>query len=506
MSLKMYQFDISTLQKLEENLQAGQMETTKQFLDKISKQKIKRNQVAKVASLARRVGFHRLAIKLLAPIVCPKKPTSQVATDDEKIEYAVNLIRISLVNEAFIILSAIDEKKKPDVLLFKSFCYFVSWDYDKAIPLLKQYIKFESVSDYQKLVAQTNMAAGYISEVDFFNAEKILKNILTSADHVKNKLLIGYTHQLYAEYYINLDDSKKAQAHISVAHDFLRKTHFRYELYNLQWSAIIKMMSLNTLVEGQNLLNAVRAEAIQKKVWEVLRDCNLYEALLTQNSELLIQLYFGTPHEKYRQRIIKLNNKKINIPEYYTWLPMGKPSNENHLLDVIKGEDKFSVARLKLGGLTHKLLQILVSDFYRPFKLQTLFSLLFSEENYNITTSLHKVQDLIGRLREWFIKNSIPLDVVSTKREEFHLKFLKPYAIRLKIYNGLLSTLDYFLESLQKKFPDESFTVKDVMLVSGYSRAQAKQLISEALVSKRLVVFGVGRSTRYNLNNSLQHY
>lgn len=491
--------NLEKIEYLEAQLRAGQMQSVKAFLEKIRKQKIERNLIVKVAGLARRVGYHRYALRLLTPLIRPKAPIAKSATDDEKVEYAVSLVRISLVKEAYDILSEVDIRNNPDALMFQAFCLFVSWDYAKAIPFLKKYVEMNNVSKYQKLVARTNMVAGYINEIDFTSAELELKNIFSEADNESNQLLVGYAHQLYAELWVNRGNAEKAQEHINSSKEFLQGTHFRYELYNLQWSAIIKLFTQKTFKKGQDELNQVRQNAIKKKVWEVLRDCDLYEALLSDNIDILTKLYFGTPHRKYRERILKLYRRPLAFSETYTWYPNGKSKNQNFILDVSEAYDSRSGARLKAGQLLHKLLQIIASDFYRPFKSQALFGILFPNEFYNVNTSLHKVYDLIGRLRSWFNSNEIPIDIVSTGRGEFQLKVLKPYGVKVKVFSNQLEPMDHLLNKLKNQFPNEYFSISDVMKVTGYSRTQTKLVIKNALNANIIAIEGSGRSTRYYL-------
>ncbi|MDZ4660741.1 MAG: hypothetical protein SGJ18_03895 [Pseudomonadota bacterium] len=502
MSSSKSKFDLKTIEQLDADLRAGKLDPVKRKLEEIRYKKLDRPLIVRVANLARRIGYQRYAIRLLGPYVRPQKPVVPPASQEEQVEYAVNLMRLGVVGEAYKILISVDQKKNPDALLFQAFCLFNTWDYYTAIPLLEKYLRHSDVNSYQKLVAMTNLASAYTIELEFEKAELTLNKILSTADKNEQKLLVGYTHQIYAELSINRRRAAEAEEHIERAKKFLQNAHYRYGIYNSQWTAIVKMLSPKSVDEGKKLLKQVRNDALQKKLWEVLRDCDLYEATLTKNEEMVVSLYFGTPHEKFRQRILRIFKEKISLPENYIWHPNAKPSHEKYLLEVSLGLDKKSGSKLKFGQLVHKLLQILTSDFYRPFKVQTLFGLLFPDENYNLLSSPHKVYDLIARLRSWFKKNQIPLEVASTARGEFQLETLKPYAINVKPFSHLKDAIEGFFEQLKSEFKGNPFTCKDVVMLTGYSRAQAKRLLHEAVELKRLILSGKGNTTRYLIKNA----
>ena len=236
-------------------------------------------------------------------------------------------------------------------------------------------------------------------------------------------------------------------------------------------------------------------------MWEVLRDCDLYEATLTKNKEMIAKLYFGTPHENFRKRIQRLYGSEISFPKEYIWYPIGKPDVENCLLDIDLGIDMRSGAKVRPGQLIHKLLLILTSDFYRPFKLQTVFSLLFANEFYNAVTSPHKIHDLVGRLGDWFKKNKIPMKVTNP-RGEYLLVFLKPYGIKTKPFLDFKNPLDAFIEQLKNKFNREWFISKDVVLLTGFSLAKVKRFLREAIALDKMNLAGQGKATKYSLKSS----
>ncbi len=487
--------DKKTFDELEAKIRTGELAEVKQFLDDIKFTKIPRAFILRLANLARRVGYQRYAARLLHPIVRPQKPIHPPATAEEKIEYAVNIMRLGVAKEALTILAAIDAENYPDVKLYKAFCNFNTWDYALAVPLLESYLKSPKLSQYQLLVAKINLANAYLNSLEYEKAKLILSEITASDENQSNKLIIGNAHELLTEYYVNQGDVKNAKKHVAAAEKILSSIHYRYAVYNQKWQAIIKLMNPKTKAEGLHDLAKVRAQANTRKLYEVIRECDYYEAILTQNYDLLAHLYFGTPFESARRKFLNRLGP-VNTDEYL-WIPAQTQERNLPVFDCEMGVDLSSQQSLKGGGLVHKLMQILCSDFYRPFKVQALFSLLFPDENFNFLSSTRKVHDLIFRLRVWLEENKIPIIVASTGRGEFQIQTLKPYAIRVRARATAVGSIDLFIKELKHKIRAPDFSVFQAIEAAGVSRSKAKRLLKEAVNIKLLKIKGKGRGVRY---------
>jgi tetratricopeptide (TPR) repeat protein len=480
--------------KLEAELRAGRLDIVKSTLEKIEKKKHPRPMVVKIANLARRAGYQRYALRLLRPIVRPEKPVVPAASSEEKLEYGASLLRLGLINECYEVLSNLDENEFPEVLLYKSFCLFETWDHDQAIPLLEKYVTL--INGYQLLVGKSNLALAYVVEEQFQKGKQIIEDILESADPNSHKMLIGFTYQLYAELCIDQKKSEEALGYIKKAKDLQKDSNYRYSLHIDQLYAVTKLLKKETSQDGRRDLQKVRDLAAQKKSWEVLRDCDLFEAALNGDHEMAQKLFFGTPYENYRKRILRMFRQELIVPQTYTYCPLGKPSSPDDIFDIEKGLNLKSKKKLKTGQLLHKLITILASDFYRPFKLQTLFNLLFPGEYYDPAFSPAKIYDVIRRLEAWFSSNDIPMKIVSD-RQEYFLKLEKPYGIKIHTALAIQNPIDAFLKQLRDGFPDEWFSTTDVMSLTRYSRSKAKRYLKECIDRGCLGVMGTGKFTRY---------
>lgn len=495
----MITIDLNYLASLDEKIKSGQLNQVKRELDLISKQKnIARKYIIKIANLARRVGYQRLSVKLLEHIVRPNKTQVYNATSEELIEYAISTMRLGSATEALNILLKIDRQKYPDVSLYISFCYFTRWNYKEAIPLLESYIKVQSLSAYQVIVGKINLASAYINSRDFKNAKKTLEDILKNADPEKNKLIIGNAHELYAEYYINQKKVSEASQHIANAYQILHKVHYRYEVYNKKWLAILKLISTRSQAAGIKELTQVRSLAYEKKLYEVIRECDFYESYFTNNKKILTKLYFGTPHPHFRERIKELLGKDEDFDSFYVWNSLEKNVSLKSTFDVHNGVDLRTGKSIKSGSLLHKLLQALCSDLYKPLSTQELFSIIFPTEHFNFVYSTRKIHDLVFRLRNWFSENQIPLSVNSTGRGEFRIQSIGNYGIKIAPFHQLTDSKDYFLSQLKQKIKSKYFSCKDVIDIMGLSRASTKRYLNRSVKSQQLIAVGKGRSAKYS--------
>ena len=139
---------------LDMKIKSGQIGLVQSFLESTDPLKVPRDQLAPLANIARRVGFHRFALSLLCPILRSQEPLLVPPTDSEKVEYAAALMRAGSLNESKSLLSELDPEKNPDVLFHRALLKIQTWNYQEAIPLLTKYIEVMPSQSYQFLIRQ----------------------------------------------------------------------------------------------------------------------------------------------------------------------------------------------------------------------------------------------------------------------------------------------------------------------------------------------------------------
>ena len=177
------------VQKVDGAIRAGELDLARSELRHVQSRKVPRALALQVAALA--AGRADIAIRILHPVVRPSNPSAQPASDLEKAEYAAALTYIGASDEALDLLSHLDSKEQPQVLLYHSFALFAQWDYRSAIPLLSGYIASPQLTDYQRLVGKVNLAAALINQNEHAAADRTIADILQATEEGNLQLLHG---------------------------------------------------------------------------------------------------------------------------------------------------------------------------------------------------------------------------------------------------------------------------------------------------------------------------
>ncbi len=489
--------DVNLLEKLEDAIKAGNLVLVHDALNQLKPGEIPANEVVRYANIARRAGYHRMAIRLLYPIVRNKSKSGKSPSNLEKAEYAMALSRAGALAEAHALLDEIPANF-PERLLYKAFSHFASWDYHLAIPLLKKYLEDESISHYQKTVAAINLADAYFTEGLYSEAQVLCNRLLEKLDSQKQKLNAGYLQQILGQIAVMEKDFEAATNHFSRVEELVGENHYRYYLYLRKWRAILQCLKKHTEPSSENLLIEVREEARRKNVWEVVREMDFYRAIIFSQRNLFWQVYFSTPYPHYRERMLKISGYAEVPPTTYDIPFNSDRGTPTQIFNIPGGCDESKDISLKKGQLVHRLLVILASDFYRPFRVETLFSLLFPDELYNIKKSSYKVHDTMSRLRAWFLENGLPFSI-DEDDSQYRLRVSEPHILRVQVAKSADSNIDAFVAELKMYFPHTPFKIQDVINLKSHPRSTAKWLLTRAVSEGLLDRVGQGRGVKYKL-------
>lgn len=155
--------------------------------------------------------------------------------------------------------------------------------------------------------------------------------------------------------------------------------------------------------------------------------------------------------------------------------------------------------------LLFKLLEILTRDFYRPTPVGSLVAELYPDEYFNPITSPQKAYKAVIRLRDWFQKNNIPLDVV-VEIENYQLIATGPYSIRVNLESTTLAPAKKSseLEVLSQHMERRPFTTADAARVLKMSPRTAQRFLEKVLYERKITKTASGRSTRYRFLESFK--
>ncbi len=430
------------------------------------------------AKLCRRVGLNDVGIRLLTPL--KTQNNKEVAA-----EYAVLLQRAGVLDESLKMLKSIPRTEVPEADLYEAFCHFNRWEYQEALPLLRNYLS-QNISPYDHLVGKVNLAAALTACDEFKEARELLAENIQQSRSEGNRRLEGNCYEILAQIQIIEKQFSEAKSSLEQAHLILGGENTVAELSVLKWTSV-----LNAYLENSTTgLLEFRKQALALKDWEALRHTDLHILNLDFSPELFHMHLFGSPWLGYREKAQRMLGRVIDVDAYL----LGHP--DARTLDVRTGQlDGKQV--LAFGGSLHRTLEALLRDFYRPVSVGGLFGMLFPEEHYDIYSSPNRVHQLLFRLRKWCEEQNLPLEIqqeqdaykLSTSPE---LALIVPYEKRTPDVNHQV------LQNLKQAFPNETcFKLKQASESLGIAASQLRNVCNWAQEQGLMEKSGAGSSTLY---------
>ncbi|MBI4402806.1 MAG: hypothetical protein HY537_01515 [Deltaproteobacteria bacterium] len=484
----------NTLDELDRLIREGHAQSARRKLFKLCTTKIPRSVTLPLASLARRVRLAGQGIRLLNPFVRSTRKAPADASDAERVEYGACLLGIGATEEALNLFRQFDARKMPDVLLYEAFALVTQWDYAGSIPLLTTYLQNPQLSDYQRLVGKTNLAAACVHEKKLTGALALLETLIQETHRANLLLLQGYCLQLLAQGQILQQKWSAARQSLSGAASVLKDAGTLDEFFVRKWQAVLEVSKNGPRSGSLIQLRKVASEARALGHWETQRDCELVEATVTRNKKLALYLHFGTPYPAFRSRIISEMGPTFRIPSEFVW-DGSLTANARTIIDLKSGKLP-NGSGLKVGQTLHRLLVALCTDFYRPLRVAPLHYLLYPDEFYNPLSSPMRVHQAIKRLKIWFHQTAIPL-TVEENNGTYRLVQKGSCAISIPRDKACNSLKDYSLSLLRTGFKQTPFTAADAQNALNISRMSVLRLLQAATRAGTIQRTGTGSVTSY---------
>lgn len=494
--------------KLEQLVVEGRHAECREVLDETHPQRIPRPWASRFGEIAFRMHNPGFTLKVLHRFIYPENPFDVPATDKEKTVYASALYTFGAINEAREILNSIRSQDEPEVWFHKAGASFCAWDYEAGIPYFRKYVESPKVDAYKRLVGKVNLAAGCIFVGDWEAATKLLEETKAECETNSYRLLLGNSFELLAQIQIFKGHYDQALQFLQSATDCLKDQGGFYALYAEKWTLIARCLKSSS---PQNLesLRALREKALAIGHWNTVRECDLFEALATKNTELVRKVIMGTPYEPYRKRVRRLfETNFIAKGQYKLRLASEAVSDLDDQKNIPlfdpykKGEAQEALYE---KPMLLALYNALTEDFYHPANIGILFQKIYPKEKFNPYTSPARVLQLLRRLGKWFAENAHPIQVIF-KKSEFRLTSTQP--IYLTVQRGThLTAAQGKIGELKNNFGARLFSTAEVCTTLGISKASANRLLSEAikegLVSKDKG--RIGRTYRFSGRSSAQN-
>ncbi len=394
------------------------------------------------------------------------------------------------------LLATVTPAQVPKSLLYRAGILVSRWDYPASIPVLAAYLKTPGLEPYQKLVAKANLAAAKLWENRPRDAAPLLRELLHTASLRGFDLLLGRGLELTAESYIVGNDWGKARSFLTAARKRLAASDSLDALFVEKYAAVTDYLGKGGKA-AKKALSGVRAGAAARGHWETVRDCDRFLALGGRDEKLLRHVYFGTPYEGYRRKLLEdFRSDGSSIGDSYVWNPAGG-GEPKRTLDLFTGELEGASEGLTPGSLMQRLMLALAWDFYRPVRLAELHARLHPGRFYNQATSPRAVHDAIRRLRRWLADNEVPLSIEESFAS-YRLEAHGAFGIRIH-RSGAAQAKRYgpWLETLRRAFGKEPFVMAVAAKKVGVPPRTMQRVLSEAVEDGSLARAGKGSATRY---------
>lgn len=490
--------------QIDQMIRQAQMSDAQAALRPLSPKKIPRVFAKSFADLARRVNLPLLAIKILNPIVRPRRPLLPKAQVSEIALYAALLAQIGARNEARNLLRDLDGSQNPEVYFYWLYVLIPEWDYQAAVIPMKKYIRSNQITEYQRLVGRINLAACYVYLADFRQAQRTLNTVLKQSSKMKAQLIYGNALELQAQLALSQNNFSLAEESLKKYIEATPNSSGIYRLYADKWYALMKLKMDGLTDSTKERLRSVQKQARYIESYETLRDLDYQMALMNKESSSKNLVYFGTPHRSYLKRIRAHLFKDTAIPKHFQF-DLFRRTEVTSPPDFFLQSGRLMEGRipLKAGQILHRCLEALLEDLYQPTSLGQLFSDLFPNEFFNPMTSPRRVLQTVHRLNLWFKANQLPLQVQSKNfqfslhaKANFIIHFGRKPLRKTFILDDVVSAR---LKLATIAFADRGFTTLQLSVLLGLKPRQTQYLIRTWQNQKRILILGNGRGRIYRL-------
>ncbi|MCM2282491.1 MAG: hypothetical protein NDI61_11675, partial [Bdellovibrionaceae bacterium] len=423
------------LNQLDLALREGQVQSVRNRLRNWRPSEIPEAARARVADIARRAGLPMMILRLLRPKVRPQTVNAEIPSDQELALYGIGLSRIGAFQEAKKIFSTLEQSPDPQVHFFAGQVDMLQWDYKAAIPHFQKFVASASIEAYRRLVGHLNLAACLIAHARLDEAESSLVQIVATKHLGQPKLITGNVAELSAQIAIQRQDYRTARYFLQQAGTHLSSSRETYRIFIEKWQVLLELLESgpsSTMIEK---VRSFQQRAVASGEFEAARDCDFYLAKATGDNRLWLRLYYGTRFEAYRQRLLREHNIEFgSSPDLsFSLGPEDDPSQieidaRRRLLTPqftaqLKKDSSRSVSSLRsslrsplqsplrLSRLESTLLDVLLSDRYRPLQFGEILSDLYPNEFFHPTASPAKGFQIIHRMRQLFTAQNLPLEI-----------------------------------------------------------------------------------------------
>lgn len=496
---------VSQIETWNQMVRAGQGAQVARELALIPRNKIPTPLLAKVVNLCWRINMPTLGLRLLFPELRRQAHRRQPPPPDALAEYAGCLLEIGALGEARTILKE-TRGQAARANFYLALLAFKEWDYQGAQPLLESYLN-QIPDDYHALVVRVNLLACYVINRNHDKALLMLGELRPRLEKANHHLLLGNTFEIESQLYYQQNDHSRALLCLEKSESFLSGAKNMGWLYCKKWQFLNHLKTSDRASRAKDVENERKALtdlASRMASWETVRDLDLHWALHTQDAPLLHRVYFGSPVSRYRERVKDLASKVgITVPPNAVFKGSGRQSSGKIQMHDLRPQEFLTESDGSF--LVKKLLLILASDFYAPFRVGQVFSQLFPDEFYDVETSPDRVFQLVRRSRNWLGENRWHAEIAGDSNG-YQLQFHKNVEFKIDEQLPTETLKDKSkanLSLLEHEFGARFFTAGELCHLLKCSKRSANRVLKDLQEQSQIERIGKGPATQFRIKNKI---
>jgi hypothetical protein len=479
-------------------IKAGRINQVRNELTALKGHRIPRSTVCDLCQIAKRTQMNLLILKWLKPFVREFDVFLPDSTATERALYASALMRIGAHFESKLILENSSEQQDPQIILARAHLEIFQWNYSRAIPFLRMYLRQLEPASYPFLVGQLNLAAAYVAEHRWLKAEPLVELIMKVGFEQKHWLIYANALELYAQIAIHNQNYDLARERLQKAKPYLLDAGTNYEFFLKKWETVIELMTTPPDIFQVDRFDKIKSEAAQRSDWETLRELDLFLSLATKDRDLFLKVYFGTRQKSYHLRMKKIFKDQFLIPPTYIWSGNQGLESTTSFIDLKSGQTNREDLNLGNQPLLLKTLQILMKDSYSPLRVAQLMEHLYPGEFFDSVTSPQRIYRAVYRLRKWLKQYEFPL-AIKMKNHLVSIEAIGPIAIKVYRQNKKPKELNLKLETFLDEWTHSHFSTKDVQKQMGLNERATQRILKKALEKKAITRIQNGRNIFYKV-------
>lgn len=376
------------LEAIEFQVVQGSSREARRLLKLLDKKKIPRSKMAYVAQLARRALKPLLSIRLLYPIVAPASKLK--ATPEEIAEYAIALSEIGVHHEAKRLLGTLE---KSDAAFFLGYVHARLWEFSESRDNFELYLQDPEGNPLGRRRARLEMAYSLVLRgVELDRAVREIEDVLSEVAPTKMRIIYKNALTYLARALVLQGETDRARRILIDVGELARQDNDLGLVHSsTEWLMLANLRDGREVRQSVRQLISLKNEAPGYKHWETNRRIDFYRALLTEDRALLTRLYFGTAYPNMKKRIAALLG---DVPTEFEWILYPESSVSQEPLK--KGVPVQHL--LKAGSAGQRLLNVFVSDLYRPMNVGALHDLIHPGEFFNPLSSPGRIHQAVKRL------------------------------------------------------------------------------------------------------------